>query len=142
MLPSTQNSPIMATLLTRSESARYKDSLSCCPFHVVPRQHSIYHIISFHRNKMCVCYFYEYKRKHPHKCWQDESLSWLVSLGEEKERGKKTARPLTWHLNRDRGIFYLHKSLSLNSSLYPVGQSAGTPFTSKLPTIVWMLTGR
>lgn len=30
--------------------------------------------------------FYKYKRKHSHKFWQGKSLSWLVSLGEEKEK--------------------------------------------------------
>lgn len=109
MLPSTQNSPIMATLLSECESACYKELLSCCPFHVVPRQNSTrYHFAGMR----CVYAFYEYKRKHSHKSWQGESLSWLVSLGEEKER-KKTARPLTWHPKRDReGSF-----TSINHSL-------------------------
>ena len=140
MLPSTQNSPIMATLLSEYESARYKETLSCCPFHVVPHQNSTrYHFTGMR----CVYAFYEYKRKHSHKFWQGESLSWLVCLREERKKEReKTARPLTWHPKGDRGIFYVHKSLSLNSSLYPAGQSASRPFARELLTILWMLTGR
>lgn len=74
--------------------------------------------------------FYENKRKPSHKFWQGEILSWLVSLEEEKKGEKKTASPLTWHPDRVRGVFYVHKSLSLNSSLYPVGQSAGRAFAN------------
>lgn len=56
-----------------------------CPFHVVRCQHSTqYHFTGMR----CVYAFYENKRKHSHKFWQGEILSWLVSLGEEKERKK------------------------------------------------------
>lgn len=40
----------------------------------------------------CVYAFYEYKRKHSHKFCQGESLSWLVSPGEEKEREKRDSK--------------------------------------------------
>lgn len=75
--------------------------------------------------------FYEYKRKHSHKFWQAETLSWLVSLGEEKKKGKtgkKTARPLTWHPDRNGGIFYDYKSLSLNSSPLSCGTKCRQAF--------------
>lgn len=76
----------MATPLSKRESALYKELLSCCPFHVVPCQHSTrYHFTGMR----CVYAFYEYKRKHSHKVWQGESLPWLVRLGEEKEREKR-----------------------------------------------------
>lgn len=66
----------------------------------------------------------------------------LYAWERKKKKREKTARPLTWHPKGDRGIFYVHKSLSLNSFLYPAGQSAGRPFARELLTILWMLTGR
>lgn len=38
--------------------------------------------------------FYEHKRKHSHKFWQGESMSWLVRLGERKKRGDKRQQGL------------------------------------------------
>lgn len=76
----------MAALLPQCESVCYKKLLSCCHFHVVRHQHSRrYHFTGMR----CVYAYYEYKRKHSHKFWQDRALSWLVSLGEERRREKR-----------------------------------------------------
>lgn len=113
LLPSTQNSPIMATLLSECESARYKELLSCCPFHVVPRQHSTrYHFAGMR----CVYALYENKRKHSHKFWQGEILSWLVSLGEEKEGEKR--EPGLW-LGTRTGIEGSFTSINHSLLIHP-----------------------
>lgn len=64
--------------------------LSCSPFHVVGQHSTRYHFTGMRS----VYDFYEYKRKHSHKFWQGESLSWLVGLGEGKKKRDKRQQGL------------------------------------------------
>lgn len=84
------------------------------PFHVVPRQHPA----RYHFAGMTNVYdFYGYKRKHSHKFWQGESLSWLVGLGEvKKTRDKRQQGPWlgTW-----TGIEGSSPSINHSHLIYP-----------------------
>lgn len=68
---------------------------SCCPFVVVLRQHSTrYHFTGMRSVYDFFFFFYEHKRKHSHKFWQGESMSWLVRLGEREKKGDKRQQGL------------------------------------------------